>query len=146
MAEHAFTATIVANEGGGAFVVVPFDVEAAFGSKRPAVVATFDGVPYRGRLVRMGGPDHILLARKDVRAAIGKQPGDPVSVTVARDDAPREVSVPDDLTAALAQAGLTEAFAALSYTRRKEVVAGIEGAKRPETRARRIAAAVDAVR
>lgn len=142
---RTFTARIQAADRGGAFVEVPFDVEAAFGSKRPAVAATFDGVPYRGRLVRMGGPAHILIVRKAVRAEIGKQPGDEVTVTVARDDQPRTVEVPEDLAAALAEAGAADAFAALSYTKRKEAVAAVEGAKRPETRARRIAKTVEAV-
>ena len=139
---QTFTAVIQAADGGGAYVDVPFDVEAAFGSKRPAVVATFDGEEYRGRLVRMGGPGHILLARKDVRAAIGKGAGDSVEVTVALDDRPRTVEVPADLGAALAEAGATEVFEAWSYTRRREAVQGVEFAKRTETRARRIAKAV----
>ena len=41
-----------------------------------------DGVPYAGSLVRMGTPGHILGMRKDIRAQIGKQPGDTVHVTV----------------------------------------------------------------
>ena len=55
MAEkHSFNAVIQNAGGGGAFVEVPFDVEKAFGSKRPKVKATIDGIPYRGTLVRMG--------------------------------------------------------------------------------------------
>ena len=46
------------------------------------VRATFDGQPYDGSLVRMGTPGHILGVRRDIRAKIGKQPGDVVSVTV----------------------------------------------------------------
>ena len=142
---HAFTAPI-RSHGPGAYVTVPFDVEAAFGSKQPPVRATFDGEPYRGRLVRRGGPDHILIVPKAIRAAIGKAPGDAVRVTVALDDRPRTVDVPPDLGAALAEAGARAAFDALSYTHRKEHVAAIESAKRPATRARRIAAAVAAAR
>lgn len=37
---------------------------------------------YDGILVRMGTPGHILGVRRDIRAKIGKQPGDVVSVTV----------------------------------------------------------------
>lgn len=136
---HAFTAPIEPADRGGAYVTVPFDVEAAFGSKRPRVAATFDGVPYRGSLVRMGGPDHILIVRKAIREQIGKAPGDPVAVTVALDTAPREVAVPDDLAEALKAAGARAAFDALSYTHRREYAAWIAAAKRPDTRARRIA-------
>ena len=41
-----------------------------------------DGIPYEGILTRMGTPQHILGVRKDIRARIGKQPGDTVHVTV----------------------------------------------------------------
>ncbi|MDY3985300.1 DUF1905 domain-containing protein [Dysosmobacter sp.] len=66
----------------GAYVEVPFDVKAAFGKGRVKVLATFDGVPYNGSLVRMGTPGHIIGIRKDIRAKIGKQPGDTVHVTI----------------------------------------------------------------
>ena len=66
----------------GAYVEFPHDVQALFGKGRVKVAATFDGVPYAGSLVRMGTPGHILGMRKDIRAQIGKQPGDTVHVTV----------------------------------------------------------------
>ena len=66
----------------GAYIEVPFDVKAAFGKGRVKVLATFVGVPYNGSLVRMGTPGHIIGIRKDIRAKIGKQPGDTVHVTI----------------------------------------------------------------
>lgn len=66
----------------GAYVAFPYDAEALFGKKRVKVSATFDGVPYAGSLVRMGTPGHILGMRKDIRAQLGKRPGDTVHVTV----------------------------------------------------------------
>ena len=66
----------------GAYVEIPFDVKAEFGRGRVPVSATFDGVPYDGSLVRMGTPCHIIGLRKDIRAKIGKQPGDTVHVTL----------------------------------------------------------------
>ena len=66
----------------GAYVVIPFDVKAEFGRGRVPVNATFDGEPYRGSLVRMGTPSHIIGIRKEIRAKIGKQPGDSVLVTL----------------------------------------------------------------
>lgn len=64
----------------GAYVEIPFDVREEFGKGRVKVHATFDGVGYDGSLVRMGIPCHILGLRKDIRARIGKQPGDTVAV------------------------------------------------------------------
>ena len=66
----------------GAYIEFPFDVREEFGKGRVKVHATFDGEPYDGSLVRMKTPGHILGVRKDIRAAIGKQPGDMVRVVL----------------------------------------------------------------
>jgi hypothetical protein len=66
----------------GAYVEFPYDVRALFGKGRVAVRATFDGEPYEGSLVRMQTPCHIIGIRKDIRAKIGKQPGDTIRVTI----------------------------------------------------------------
>lgn len=66
----------------GAYVDIPFDVKAEFGKSRVPVYATFDGEPYQGSLVRMKTPGHIIGIRKDIRAKIGKQPGDIINVTI----------------------------------------------------------------
>lgn len=129
---------------GGAVVEVPFDAKDIFGSGRPKVVATFDGVSYRGSIASMGGR-YLLGIRKDIREAIAKGPGDTVRVTVAADTAPRTVAVPADVAAALADAGRRGSFDALSYTHRREHIEAIEEAKRPETRARRIARLLEAL-
>ena len=66
----------------GAYVEIPFDVREEYGKGRVKVHATFDGTGYDGSMVRMKTPCHILGLRKDIRALIGKQPGDMVRVTV----------------------------------------------------------------
>ena len=66
----------------GAYIEFPYDVRTEFGKGWVKVHATFDGVPYDGSLVRMKTPGHILGVRKDIRAKIGKQPGDWVRVTL----------------------------------------------------------------
>ncbi|MGY0373159.1 DUF1905 domain-containing protein [Clostridium sp. JNZ J1-5] len=66
----------------GAYVEIPFDVKAEFGKGRVPVVATFDGEPYEGSLVKMKTPCHIIGIRKDIRARIGKQAGDVIKVTI----------------------------------------------------------------
>lgn len=79
--QYAFDAVIrKVPDMDGAYVEIPFDVREAFGRGRVKVRATFDGAPYDGSLVRMKTPFHILGIRKDIRAAIGKQPGDTVHV------------------------------------------------------------------
>lgn len=66
----------------GAYVEIPLDVRVVFGKGRVKVSASFDGVLYDGNLVRMGTPGHILGLRKDIRAKLGKHPGDTVHVTI----------------------------------------------------------------
>lgn len=70
----------------GAYVEIPFDVKETFGKGRVPVHATFDGEPYDGSLVKMGTPCHIIGIRKDIRAKIGKQPGDTVKVCLKERD------------------------------------------------------------
>ncbi len=80
---YEFDAVIIKNpDMDAAYVEIPFDVRQTFGKGRVAVRATFDGAPYDGQLVRMGTPCHIIGIRKDIRARIGKQPGDVVHVTI----------------------------------------------------------------
>lgn len=80
---YEFDAVIQKVEGiDGAYVKILFDVRAEFGRGRVPVDASFDGVEYRGSLVRMGTPCHILGLRKDIRARIGKGPGDTVHVSL----------------------------------------------------------------
>ena len=66
----------------GAYIEIPFDVKMEFGKGRVPVTATFDGERYEGSLVRMKTPYHIIGIRKEIRAKIGKQPGDVVKVTI----------------------------------------------------------------
>ncbi|WIV12668.1 DUF1905 domain-containing protein [Proteiniborus sp. MB09-C3] len=66
----------------GAYIEIPFDVKVEFGKGRVPVYATFDDEPYEGSLVRMKTPCHIIGIRKDIRAKIGKQPGDTIRVTI----------------------------------------------------------------
>lgn len=140
---HTFTAPIEKVESGGSYVTVPFDVEVAFGKKRVPVVATIEGLEYRGSLVRMGGPCHVLGVTKAIREQLGKEPGDSVEIVLREDTAPREVEVPPDLATALeADPAAAAHFGKLAYTHQREYVSWIVDAKKSETRQRRIAKAV----
>jgi hypothetical protein len=66
----------------GAYIEFPYDVKEEFGKGRVPVTATFDGEVYEGSLVKMKTPCHIIGIRKEIRAKIGKQPGDSVKVTI----------------------------------------------------------------
>lgn len=121
-------------------------VDALGGGKRAAVVVGIAGRTARVRLAVMDGRNVIGLS-KAVRAELGVDIGDAVKATVDLDTAERAVDVPADLAAALdAEPPARRAFEALSYSRRKELARGVAEAKRPETRERRIAAAVETLR
>jgi hypothetical protein len=142
--KQIFTAVIQNAGGGGAFVEVPFDVEAAFGSKRPKVKALIEGIPYRGILTRMGTDCHILGIRKEIREQAGKTFGDEVTVTVEPDAAPRVIEVPADLQKELKRDKEAKAFFdKLSYTHQKEYVTWINEAKKEETRQSRIVKTIE---
>lgn len=72
---------------GGAYVIFPYDIRKEFGRGRVKVHVTFDGEPYDGSIVNMGVQNedgsvcYIIGIRRDIRAKIGKQPGDRVLVT-----------------------------------------------------------------
>jgi len=128
--------------GNNTGIEVPPDViEALGGGKRPAVKVSVNGFEYASTVGVMGGKALIPFS-SDKRAASGIKGGDPITVDVELDTAPRTVELPDDLAAALAQAGLRERFDARSPSGRKAHVTSVESAKAAETRARRVEAVV----
>ena len=137
--KQTFTAVIQNPGGGGAFVEVPFDVEAVFGSKRPKIKAMIEGVPYRGILTRMGTEYHMLIILKGIREQIGKTFGDEVTITVEPDTEPHVLEIPKDLMKELKKDKEAKAFFdKLSYTHQKEYVTWVTEAKKEETRQNRI--------
>jgi hypothetical protein len=125
---------------------VPFDLKEAFGHARPPVAVTIRGHTWRTTPGVYDGVGHIVVNRS-VKSATGVDAGDRVQVLMELDAKPRTVRVPADLRAALADdPAAREAFARLSYTHRREYVEWIAAAKRPETRARRVAGTVERVR
>lgn len=126
-------------------ISVPFDPKAAFGKVRAPVLVTVNGYTYRSTISSMGGRVFVPL-RASHRDAAGLRGGETLEVTLALDTDPREVEPPDDLVAAMdAAPPALERWAELSFTHQREYAEAVEGAKRPETRARRIEATVKAL-
>lgn len=143
--KQTFEATLAKHEKLEATgIEIPFDVEAVFGAKRVPVKAVVNGAEYRGSIVRMGGK-YMLGIPKEFRERAAISAGDNIVITLERDIAERVVDVPADLAAALQAAELTETWDAMSYTHRKEYARSVAEAKAPETRARRIARAVEGI-
>ncbi|GAB3837458.1 MULTISPECIES: YdeI/OmpD-associated family protein [Hymenobacter] len=146
--EHTFDAELeLESENGGVFVIIPFDVKEAYGTRgQVKVLATFDGFPYRGSLAPMGDGQHLLGVPKQIRGAIGKTWGNRVQVALARDTEPRMAEVSEDFARALSQAGIRQRFDDLAYTHQKEYTRWIESAKKTETRFERISKAVEMIK
>ena len=126
-------------DGQAFFIEVPAEVVAALGAgKRPPVLVTLNGYSYPWTIAVYGGKSYLGL-RREVREAAGVAPGQTFTVTLALDDQPRTVEVPSDLVGVFERdPDARSAFERLSYTNQKELVAWVEGAKRPETRERRL--------
>jgi antitoxin component of MazEF toxin-antitoxin module len=99
----AFTAEVLSSgQGGGHAIVVPKEVAAAFGSKRPQILAHVNGVEYRSRLMVYGGQSYLGL-RKDLLRQLQVEAGDQVQIELVEDLQERVVVEPPELTQALAE-------------------------------------------
>jgi hypothetical protein len=125
-------------------IEVPQDVvESLGGGKRPPVSVTVGGHTYRTTVSPMGGRHMIPLSAEN-RDASGLSAGDEVDVEIELDTAPREITAPDDLAEALRASPEAEAFfESLSFSHKRSYVDWIVGAKKDETRQRRVAQAVE---
>lgn len=125
---------------------VPEDVVLGLGGgKRPPVVVTLNGYTYRSTVAPMGGR-FLVPVSAAVRAAAGVAGDEEHEVTLVLDDQPRTVELPEDLAAALDDAGLRAAFDGLAPSYRKEHVRSVVEAKQQATRERRVAKVLDALR
>jgi Bacteriocin-protection, YdeI or OmpD-Associated/Domain of unknown function (DUF1905) len=142
-----FRTTIVQSGKTATGIQVPDEVVSALGSgKRPAVKVTVNGYSYRSTVASMGGVFMVSLSAEH-RAGAGVGRGDEVDVDLELDTAPREVAVPPDLAAALdAEPAARATFDGLSYSNQSWHVLQVTGAKSDETRQRRIAKSVDALK
>ncbi len=81
--ELKFSAVILQNKDmDAAYVEVPYDIKKLFGKGRLLVNAAFDGIPYKGQVVKMGTPCYIIGVTKQIRRQIGKSFGDIVEVVL----------------------------------------------------------------
>jgi len=141
-AQHIVFKGMVQRHGSAGFIELPFDPKQVFGKVRAPVKVTLNGYTFRTTIAAMGGPPGIGI-RTSYREAAGLEGGERVEVRVALDDEPRVVTPPADLVKALKAAPPAwDRWRELSFTHQREHTEAVEGAKKPETRARRIANAV----
>jgi Bacteriocin-protection, YdeI or OmpD-Associated/Domain of unknown function (DUF1905) len=124
-------------------IEVPANIVEALGAgKKPPVRITINGYTYRNTVAVMGGKFMVSVSA-DVRQAAGVSGGDMVDVNIEWDDAPREVTVPPELSQALAKNPKAKAyFDQLSYSKKRLHTVPIENAKTDETRQRNLAKAM----
>jgi hypothetical protein len=148
MAQHKFTVTLLGEPGTEvAALKPPFDVVDVFQRRgRVPVRGSINGFPFRSSLMNMG-EGHVMVVNAQIRAGAQCKAGDTVSMVMELDDDKRTVEVPAYLKRIIAADPKARAFwPKLSFTHQKEYVREIDGAKRPETREKRIAAMMEALR
>lgn len=135
---------ITASNAG--FTVPEDAVLALGGGKRPKVVVTVGAATLRTSIAPMGGCYLIGLSKAN-QALTGVEAGCTYTLDIALDAAERTVDIPAELAEAFsADATLRATWDGWSFTRRREAAEAIAGAKKPETRARCVAATLAQLR
>jgi hypothetical protein len=144
--QHVFRARLEQRPGGGPFyVAVPAAVSRAAGKRgNVPVVAVVNGrAEFRASLVPSGGGRHILRLNATTRAQAGAELGARVGIELAFDENPTADPMPPDLADALREAGVLEIYRAFPAGKQNHILHWIEKSAREETRAKRIAMAVE---
>ncbi|WP_407564743.1 YdeI/OmpD-associated family protein [Streptomyces sp. 184] len=133
-----FQSTVEPPEPMKGLEIPPEVVESLGGGKRPPVTITLNGHVWRSRVALMRGRYLIGLSKAN-RQAAGVETGDEVEVGLELDTEPREVVEPEELTGALdAEPDARVAYDKLPPGRKRQYVIAVEGAKKAETRQRRV--------
>jgi hypothetical protein len=145
---HKFKVKLLGQAGSEvAALQPPFDVVAVFERKgRVPVKGTINGFPFRSSLMNMGD-GHMMVVNAQLRGGAKCKAGDTVAVLMELDEDKRTVEVPAYLKKIIdCDPKAREFWPKLSFTHQKEYVREIEGAKKPETRDKRVAAMMNALR
>ncbi len=131
---------------GGFSIAIPFDPATAWGERdQYHVHGTVGGQPFRGPLADADGSWSLQLGPAWCRAP-GFRPGDEVEVVMGPEGS-QSTSMGADVAAAFAaEPAAARFYDSLPSFYRNNYTRWIEGAKRPETRAKRIAELVELAR
>jgi hypothetical protein len=141
-----FRTTILQAGKTAAGIRIPDEVVESLGAgKRPPVRVTINGYTYRNTVAVMGG-EYMVGVSNEHRQAYGIDGGDEVDVDIELYTAPREVTVPPELQAALdANPAARATFDKLSYSNKSWHALQVTGTKNEETRQRRIEKSIAAL-
>jgi hypothetical protein len=141
-----FSAKLIRSpEDGWSHFTLPAEASAQLPSfGRTMVEGTIHGFPFRAPLEPNDERGHRLRISDAVRDAAGAGVGDTITVEVTRIGDEPEISVPADLSEALAAAPVAQAlFEEITPMARREWVRWVASAKQDDTRARRIENGID---
>ena len=129
---------MVQKEGSFTFVVIPFSPREVWGAKpRYYVMGTINGISVRGTLGASGQDYFLRLGAAWMRDS-GIEPGANIFVRLSL-EGPQEDNIASDIAKALSEnINAKTFFDGLPTFYRKNFIRWIEGAKREETRVRRI--------
>lgn len=137
--------TEVLGEGNHASLLIPeWVLEELKTNKRAPLKVTVKGHTYQSTAVGVAGECRVVFPQKE-RLAAGAESGETVTVLLELDPGFREVDMPEELLVALSEASLEDAFAELSYSKRKEFARSVREAKAAETKSRRVQSVIDSL-
>jgi len=144
---YTFKAKVSRPEGIGTwhFANVPINVEQEFGTKgQVKVKATINGKTLYNSLMPHGNGMHYIVLGESIRNQTGIKVGDTIQMTVEADVRARKVEMPEDFEKLLIKnKAALEFYTNLAHTYQKQYVQWIISAKKEETRAERVAQAVE---
>lgn len=138
-ADQHFKTIVQQGERGRVFIALPFNPSDVWGKKqRHYVAGTINGMDFRGSL-GSDGERYFMPLGAAWRRGCGIKAGDAMTV-VLWPEGPQQDTLPEDIARALAaEPKASEFFSSLATFYRNTYIKWIESAKKPETRAARIA-------
>jgi len=121
---------------GSAYFTLPFDTRDVWGRAKVPVKVTINRYTWRSTVANRSGRQYIVVNAEARRKADVKA-GDSVTVALELDREKREIAIPPRLRKALG-AKLAQELNALSFTHKKEFIVWYSGAKKQDTRTRRL--------
>jgi hypothetical protein len=143
---YEFKSIIKAHEGiDGAYLEFPYNVKEEFGTSGIVkVIATFNDEEYRGVLIKMSAPCHIIGITQALRAKINKQPGDEITVTIKKDTENKVNEMPENFETSLEQnKQAQDFFQTLTVSQKNRFIDFIASAKKKETADTRVAKVIN---